>query len=569
MSAERSAAGTRRSPFGAAPFAAPTLRTTLVTCLLIALVTLASWLPRMSGPIDLRWDGGAYYIVGTSLADGKGYRLQSEPGNFPSTVHAPFLPTLVAVHQRVLGSSDPAVVGTALRFTTIAVSVAYAIAIFLLLKAHIPWPWAAVVPILGVFQPQYVYFSDALYAETFFGLFTVIFFILQRRRASLAAFLVAGLFAALAYEARTAGIALLVAWVADTLWRREFRRLPMVLVIAAIPVVTWMHWISTAQSSPEYRSPAYAYQTAPYVYFNVSYAKNIFTLKDPSNPNLGPLTRDALVERVTTNLRDLPVRVGESVSSWAAPRSVSIALALLVFLGMAVMLVRGQFLIVAYVVLSMAAVVLTPFSKQFIRYFLPLFPFFALAMFQCLALAARAAGRRFPAAAPMLGHACIGAVVAAIMLVEGRDVRRLYDHHDRVFEQRDPSGDDRLFYYAPLGSEFDEALAALHRLGRPSDVVAATDPQRVYLRTGMKAVLPPFELDGIKAQQLIDTVPVRYLVAETDPQALGLGAYHRFTSALLRDNPGRWTLVWKSSRGQVAIYESHPAAPGSPRSALD
>jgi hypothetical protein len=29
-----------------------------------------------------------------------------------------------------------------------------------------------------------------------------------------------------------------------------------------------------------------------------------------------------------------------------------------------------------------------------------------------------------------------------------------------------------------------------------------------YLRTGMKAVLPPFEINGAKAQQLVDTVPV-------------------------------------------------------------
>ena len=572
MSIEPSAAGARRWPFVATTFAVPGSRTTLVACLLVALVTVASWLPRMSGSIDLRWDGGAYYIVGTSLAEGKGYRLQSEPGNFPSSVHAPFLPAFVAVHQRVLQTSDPAVVGPALRFTTLSFSVAYAVAIFLLLKTYIAWPWALAAPILGVFQPQYAYFSDALYAETFFGLFTVLFFILQRNRASLVSFLMAGLFAALAYEARTAGIALLVAWIADTLWRREFKRLPWVLVIAAIPVVTWMGWIRAAESSPEYRNPAYAYQTAPYLYFNVSYAKNIFTLKDPSNPHLGPLNRDALVGRVMTNLRELPFRVGEAVSSWAAPRELSLFLALLVFFGLIVQVARKQFLIVAYLILSMAAMALTPFNKQFIRYLLPLYPFLALAMFQCLTVAAREAGRRFPAIPPMLGQAAIGLVVAAAALVEWRDLRGLYEQHDRVYEQRDPSGDDRLFYYAPIGTEFDEALVWLQRRGRTSDVVAATDPQRAYLRTGMKAVLPPFEMDGTKAQLLIDTVPVRYLIAETAPQTLGLGAYHRYTSALLRDNPGRWTPIWKSSNGNVAIYERGPpcargGAGGHPRAA--
>jgi hypothetical protein len=67
-------------------------------------------------------------------------------------------------------------------------------------------------------------------------------------------------------------------------------------------------------------------------------------------------------------------------------------------------------------------------------------------------------------------------------------------------------------------------------------------------------VLPPFELNGEKAQHLIDTVPVKYLIAETKPQRLGLGAYYRFTSALLRENPLHWDLVWSSSDRSMVIY---------------
>lgn len=43
-------------------------------------IAVASWLPRFHGPLDLRWDSGAYCILGTSLAEGKGYRLLNEPG---------------------------------------------------------------------------------------------------------------------------------------------------------------------------------------------------------------------------------------------------------------------------------------------------------------------------------------------------------------------------------------------------------------------------------------------------------------------------------------------------------
>ena len=62
MSTELLRAGTRRWPFAGTTFDA-SAGTTLLACLVIASMTLLSWLPRMSGPIDLRWDGGAYYML--------------------------------------------------------------------------------------------------------------------------------------------------------------------------------------------------------------------------------------------------------------------------------------------------------------------------------------------------------------------------------------------------------------------------------------------------------------------------------------------------------------------------
>ena len=45
-----------------------------LTVLVLAIVL---WLPRLTGPIDLRWDAGVYYLLGTSLATGQGYRILS------------------------------------------------------------------------------------------------------------------------------------------------------------------------------------------------------------------------------------------------------------------------------------------------------------------------------------------------------------------------------------------------------------------------------------------------------------------------------------------------------------
>src|SRR3954471_14397457 len=78
---------------------------------ILLIIAAALWAPRLRGPIDLRYDAGVYYILGTSLAEGRGYRLLSEPGEISALQYPPLLPAVVAVEQKLLGSSDPAVVG--------------------------------------------------------------------------------------------------------------------------------------------------------------------------------------------------------------------------------------------------------------------------------------------------------------------------------------------------------------------------------------------------------------------------------------------------------------------------
>ena len=100
----------------------------------VVVVTIAVllWLPRLSGPIDLRWDGGVYYLLGTSLAQGHGYRIPSEPGSPEALQYPPLLPAVIAVYQSALGSSNPTVVGSYLRISYAALFVIYAVVVFTL-----------------------------------------------------------------------------------------------------------------------------------------------------------------------------------------------------------------------------------------------------------------------------------------------------------------------------------------------------------------------------------------------------------------------------------------------------
>ena len=298
--------------------AEPVIRTHLLACLVIGIITAATWWPRISGPIDLRWDGGAYYILGTSLVEGKGYRLLSEPGDIRSSLHPPFLPAFVAAHQLVLNSSDPAVVGQGLRVSIALFSIAYAITIYLLLSVYVPRAYASAAAVIAVFQPQYIYFSDSLYAETFFGLFHCLFppsEAQQEHRLFSSVWGMCGPRLRGAHGgncfARSVGRGQSAAerFQAHANCARNFDSSDSEL-----------DWVDCSGGVlARYQQPAYAYQTAPYLYFNVSYARNMLTLVDPSHPELGPLTARALLRRVWANVQVLPSSIGQAVSSWAAP----------------------------------------------------------------------------------------------------------------------------------------------------------------------------------------------------------------------------------------------------------
>ena len=82
-----------------------------VRLLALAALVVTTWLPRMNGPLDLRWDGGVYYVLGTALAEGRGYRLLNEPGEIEATQYPPLFPVFIAAHQVIAGTADPTQVG--------------------------------------------------------------------------------------------------------------------------------------------------------------------------------------------------------------------------------------------------------------------------------------------------------------------------------------------------------------------------------------------------------------------------------------------------------------------------
>lgn len=525
--------------------------------LVLVLVAGALWAPRLAGPLDLRFDAGVYYITGTALAEGRGYRLANEPGAIQAIQYPPVLPLFVAAHQRLLASADPAIVGRALRRSYALLFVAYALAAFAFARRRLATRWALVAGLLVVLQLQLVWLSDLLFAELPFALVTTAFLLVAesgvRRTASWT-------LASAAYLLRSAGIAVLAAWVADGLLRRGFREACVRGALALIPLVAWQTYVARVQHAPDYRRPAYEYQRAPYQYYNVGYLENMAYL-DSFAPERGRASVTQLLGRAATNVARLPVALGASVSvdaGWLRgmltelnerilPRPIPrwVAEGLLAILGLAtvagqlLLVARGERLVPLYWLAALGLIVLTPWELQFGRYLMPLAPVTVVGLVGVLAAMTRGPSR--------LVRATVATALVAILLSQAFVLAIVFAR------QRTPTaaGDQRLFFYGDAWADQDRAIAWIGRNAAPDAIVATSTPFRVYVTTGRRAVLPPFEADPVEAARLLDGVPVSYLVID---DLDFVDVTRRYGAAVVTRFPERWQLVHGTSDRGARVY---------------
>jgi hypothetical protein len=530
----------------------------------------------MKGPLDLRWDGGVYYVLGTSLAEGTGYRLLNEPGEIEATQYPPLYPILIATHQVVAGTNDPTRVGMWLRVTSFLTSLAFVLASYALLRRHLPPPWSFIGAAICALHTSTVFLSDIAFAEIPFALATFCFFLWRRSDSPLLREeLVTGGCAAAAYLLRTAGVALLMAWVAEAILQRRPKQSLLRIGIALLVVGGWQGRIAAVEKDPAYSTPAYPYQRAEYLFYNVTYARNIF-LRDVEHPELGNLSVGELSERVASSLLTVPSRLGQAVSAtgvdWAQQRARLRKLpmvgrafhrglpdVLLVLLGLVVIggLIRQLFqtdrVIPLYVGAYVALLCMTPAAWESARYLLPIMPFLVIALWQC-ALAIRDWAERRPGQTlAQLGRFGLVAVVALIVSVQLASLNDLFrDRHQKV-EYVDRSGRSvryRLFYYRETYRALDAGLDWLKQRARPTEIIVTSMPHWVYLRTGMKAVMPPFETNPGKAQALLEAVPATYLIIDGRT-----GSFTReYGLPVVKAAPERWQLIYSSQAGELAIY---------------
>jgi hypothetical protein len=532
------------------------------------------WAFRLGGPIDLRWDAGVYYILGTSLYQGKGYRLLNEPGEIRAIQYPPLLPAVVAAHQWLAGDERPAVAGQLLRWTMAGTTVAYVFAAYQVARWWLSPAAALAAALLVAAHWTTLFLSDVCFAEVPFGLACLGFLAANRAGRRWSHEAVTGAMGAACYLLRTLGLALLAAWVLEAAVRRRFALAVLRATVAAAPVLAWQGYVAHVRHAPDYARPAYAYQRASYLMYNVSYAENL-SLLDPFFPEKGPATLPQVARRTLRHLCLFPATLGEAVSAaewswrpkldrakllvgrplgWLA-RPATLALGGLVVAGIGVLTARREWLVVLSLGVTSALICLAPWPDQFNRYLAPLAPLLAVS----LILGVSAACGFLKRLGPSWGRAATAGAVALVIGLVTCVASGVYSMtHGNTGSARyvDRSGVSRrypLFFYNEEWSGFDAGLAWLKQAADAGDVVATTVPHWTYLTTGLKAVQPPYEPDPEAAQRLLDSVPAKYLIVDAF-QYSGGSISRRYAAPAVRDHSGLWELAYESPGGGVRVY---------------
>ncbi|PZR72369.1 MAG: hypothetical protein DLM52_13090 [Chthoniobacterales bacterium] len=536
---------------------------------LILAIAVLLWAPRLSGPIDLRWDASVYYLLGTSLANGDGYKIASEPGSPDALQYPPLLPALIALHQCVLGTTEPGVVASWMRLTYALLFFIYAVAVLRLAKRYLQPIAATTATILCLLNPFTIFLSGLLFAEVPFALISVLFALV----AGAAYFspprwwheLVSFALAASGFLLRSAGLALLAAWVLDAIMRRNWRVAATRAALSLVPVLGWQAYVAHVHSSVGYSHPAYEYQRAAYQYYNVSYLENM-RLTDPFQPELGTLNTRLLAKRLVTSLATLPGALGEIVSAkekdWRGtalwlqglisrhrllPLSLVqvpiFALAFFAITGLIIFFLRHEWIMLFTVLGSIALVCVTPWPAQFTRYLEPLSPFLTIAAVLGLweitkALSARC--RRKPA---VLIRAASAFLLLLAIIVELHTATWLFSDRARqrvVFVHHQPKTAPKWFLYDRSWQSWQEAVKWIDAHASPEAIIATSSPHFYHLQTGRLAVLPPMEADLAEERRLLGGVPISYVIVD---QLEFLDTTRRYLLPAVQSDPDSWRLV--------------------------
>jgi hypothetical protein len=358
---------------------------------------------------------------------------------------------------------------------------------------------------------------------------------------------------------RTAGAALLAAWVMESVFRKDWKSAGLRMGAALIPIFLWFGYTASVKASDEYQNPAYSYQRAGYIYYNTDYFTFI-RLKGPHRLDSRMETPSETFVRFLTNVQKMPAKVFSTMAvdysnlshvflrnplpSFFPERTyyyIPFWLGVISFAGIYFFIAKKQWMVVFFLLFFLPPVFLWPFTDEMYRILIPVAPIFAVAFFRILLGLRNLLAKYFREG--RWNHVPGFAILFALFILQGVVFYHLYRFdHNEVF-YRKGSGEIvkfRWFYYNPSQKSLDQALEWLDKTDKRETILIAMDPQRAYLRTGMKSVVPPFVSDTSKAKQLLESIPAGYLLLDVSHPKLTV----EFTAPVVHNHPEDWMQVY-------------------------
>jgi hypothetical protein len=146
----------------------------------------------------------------------------------------------------------------------------------------------------------------------------------------------------------------------------------------------------------------------------------------------------------------------------------------------------------------------------------------------------------------------VGAITV-ILLLQLVTFKHVYLNLFEPIEYFDRNGKhikQRMFFEIDSFQAFNLCVNYVSQNAQPNNVVAAGTPHWIYLRTGLKAVMPPFEIDPARAHEHLDSVPVTYLITGKDV----IGS-ERYTFPVVERFSGEWKRVYTAPESEWAVYQ--------------
>jgi len=222
-----------------------------------------AWKWRQMPQLGAYHDDAIYWVTAKSIAEGRGYRIESFPGSPYQTKYPPLYPLLLALIWRADGDFP-----ANLRWATLLAWALLPVYLLLLLRLcrefgmgrRGRWALAA----LAALNPVVVAFSLLLMSELLFCVLLVAVMVVAERalraEASVWLPLAAGLLAGAAFLTRSAGLLLMMSGLACFLLRKQLARAALFACGMLPAVAGWHAW--AAAHAPAGHDPATLYYTS-------------------------------------------------------------------------------------------------------------------------------------------------------------------------------------------------------------------------------------------------------------------------------------------------------------------